>query len=81
VAYVDRSGDVPPEKEKQKPGGVCEKCKINVTLDYPLLRGGVKIKGGVKLSIIYGTANFCKRVFFWDLLLHLLCELHCDRPG
>jgi hypothetical protein len=28
--------------------------KINVTLTYGVLRGGVKTKGGVKLSILYG---------------------------
>jgi hypothetical protein len=29
--------------------------KNSVTLPYGFLRGGVKIKGGVKLSVIYGS--------------------------
>jgi hypothetical protein len=33
--------------------------KINVTLAYGVLRGGVKIKGGVKLSIIYYGTSVC----------------------
>jgi hypothetical protein len=45
------------EKKILPVGGVVKSGKINVTLAYGVLRGGVKIKGGLKLSIIYRTGD------------------------
>jgi len=63
------------EGQKKMPvGGGVKGEKINVTLDYGVLRGGVKIKGGVKLSILYGKQSLRFRgtiYFFFGITVFL----------
>jgi hypothetical protein len=58
-------------KKKNSWTGGRERETINVTLPYGFLRGGVQIKGGVKLSVIYGnytTSNHNEHVTVYRVI-------------
>jgi hypothetical protein len=56
LIFIIRVNTLGKGKKKKTPlgGGGVKSEKINCALPFGVLRGGLKIKGGVKLSILYG---------------------------